>query len=518
VLNTDNREEIHHCHRTGELSAVWKKKGEKKMKGRILRKKTILTSSCMLFILFGLATSGAPSRAANVSSVDPTNSSPNLAVTYLSVPADAFHPREKDYEFVNGGNSLFHLNDPHSDTGDYYAALYLPNGATLTQLSFFFSDYWAENSAGLTLLRSYHLSDSPEALAATLTSTDSPNGSATTSSFFYPIVDNPNYVYYLRFSIPDSPDPYNKNVSLNGVTIQYIPPGYGSGNDYLSIPAAGFTPYSDDLSYINQGNWVWYNGGSGGADFQAPVFLPDGATAIDATFYYYDTDTINNAQASLRRTDLAQAWEPAMADFTPTGNPGLSFYNNSITNFASINNNANGYWTFFRFPASPNVYGKSLVVHYSYGSGSSGVEAISIPAAAFTPVTKYQDYDNHGRYLIHIGGTTNQYVAPVYVPHGAYLRRMTFYYNQFGSHYAEVQLFGIDHGSSGGVPAINYIDTIGYGFRSDSVTLYNYQVDNIHENLGLSFTVPADSAWPCGVVIEFSKYKSLVFLPVVQKK
>jgi hypothetical protein len=496
---------------------MWK--GVNNMNGGILRKKAIFTSICMLFILCSLAASGAPSDDATAASANPVSLDPKhpaYATFYLSVPAAAFHPREKGYSFANGGNMMYHIDNPGGDIGYYYAALYLPNAATFTQLCFFFSDFWMGSAAGVTLYRSSHLSNTGEGLAAMLTSTDSANGSVCASSFTYPNVDNTNYGYYLVFSIADSAEPYMQNVLLNGVTIQYTIPSY-TGYDYLSIPAAGFVPYSDDQSYVNQGNWVWYSGGTGSADFQAPVFLPDGATALDATFYYYDTDTIYDAQASLRRTDLADNWNPTMADFTPTGNPGLSSNYYNIGNFASISNGANGYWTFFRLPASPNIVGKSLVVHFSTGSESNLLQTISIPAAAFTPITNLQDYENHGRFLKHFSGTTHQYVAPVYVPHGVYLRRMIFYYNQTGAEYAEVQLFSIAHGSTGGVPAINYIDTTGSGFRSDSADLYNTQVDNITEDLLLVFTLSANSAWPCGVVIEYSYYESLVFLPTLKK-
>jgi len=219
----------------------------------------------------------------------------------------------------------------------------------------------------------------------------------------------------------------------------------------------------------------------------------------------------------LRRTDLADTWNPTMADFGPTGNPGFSSLYSSIMNFASINNGSNGYWSFFRLPASANVRGKSLLIYYSLGSGPNPMETISIPAAAFTPVTNAQDYENHGRYLKHFGGSTYQYLAPVYAPHGAYLRRMIFYYNQIGATTDRVTLYAYEYAGYPGGGIINTVFSDGLGYQSGSASLYNYKVDNINERLYLELALTANNIWPCGVVIEYSRYASLLFLPTVQK-
>jgi hypothetical protein len=67
--------------------------------------------------------------------------------SYVSVPAAAFHPTEDGYDFSNGGSSLSN-QDGMSDW--YVASVQLPHGATVTKLTFYWTDYSDSNgSCGL---------------------------------------------------------------------------------------------------------------------------------------------------------------------------------------------------------------------------------------------------------------------------------------------------------------------------------------------------------------------------------
>lgn len=54
---------------------------------------------------------------------------------------------------------------------------------------------------------------------------------------------------------------------------------------------------------------------------------------------------------------------------------------------------------------------------------------VSVPAAAFRPWEDGYDYENRGRSLKNMDGNSDNYYAPVQLPHGATVTKLTFYWN-----------------------------------------------------------------------------------------
>ena len=136
---------------------------------------------------------------------------------------------------------------------------------------------------------------------------------------------------------------------------------------------------------------------------------------------------------------------------------------------------------------------------------------LSVPAAAFMPVTN-DDYNNDGSYVYKYGSTgCNNFCAPVHLPHGATVTKVTFYwYDNNTSYDGKVQLFRRYHslslnykmaevsstGSSGN--GSGYDDSISYATVDNSINayfLYMYLSDG---------DVGDGSLRGCGVVIEYT--------------
>jgi hypothetical protein len=69
---------------------------------------------------------------------------------------------------------------------------------------------------------------------------------------------------------------------------------------------------------------------------------------------------------------------------------------------------------------------------------------VSIPAAAFRPREEGYDFTNRGNQLSNDDNISDQYYAPVQLPHGAAVTKMTFYYSDSSANYASVSLRRID--------------------------------------------------------------------------
>ncbi|HEY76716.1 MAG TPA: hypothetical protein G4O00_11145, partial [Thermoflexia bacterium] len=119
---------------------------------------------------------------------------------YLSIPSVAFRPREDGYNFVNTENYLVN-SDGNSDY--YFAPVYLPHGATVTRMTFYWNDQSSSN--GSTILFRKDLSSGSAAwMASVFSSGNSGYGSSSTTSISNPIIDNSLYTYILQWNLPDS--------------------------------------------------------------------------------------------------------------------------------------------------------------------------------------------------------------------------------------------------------------------------------------------------------------------------
>ena len=60
---------------------------------------------------------------------------------------------------------------------------------------------------------------------------------------------------------------------------------------------------------------------------------------------------------------------------------------------------------------------------------------MSIPAAAFTPLSQSSNYENHGRYIIALGNDAILFAAPVYFPQEAIIKRISACFFDDFNHY-----------------------------------------------------------------------------------
>ncbi len=260
------------------------------------------------------------------------------------------------------------------------------------------------------------------------------------------------------------------------------------------------------------------------AHFEAPVFLPDGATAEWAQFYWYDNQTPANAQAQVYRTDLAGSWDPAdaMVDLASSGAAGYGVDSTGITRHQTIDNGSGAYWVTYDLPYSflySFIDGRGLVIRFHPGT-PSGLERFSIPAAAFTGNAASRDYENRGWFLKNFDAN-GSYMAPVYLPHGKNIHQMRFYYQRTGSPAAEAT--ALLRGWAVGTATVSDLVTIsssGTGWTHNDSPLVNDLIDNQGVVYWLEWRLPdydANLILPSGVVIEVADSINYTYLPVLLK-
>ena len=130
---------------------------------------------------------------------------------YVSIPAAAFTPRESGYNYSNYGSELVN-NDNNSDY--YYAPVYLPDGATVTRMIFYWEDT-SSSDGSASLRRALLTTGGYNTMASVNTSGSGGDGSSETTDIDYATVDNTSYMYYVAWTLWDS------NIKGHAVVIEY---------------------------------------------------------------------------------------------------------------------------------------------------------------------------------------------------------------------------------------------------------------------------------------------------------
>ena len=132
---------------------------------------------------------------------------------YISIPAPAFRPQAYTYQYSI--TSLWVRNlDGNSDY--FYAPLELPNGATITKLTFYWSDSSTSADGYCTLSRGNLQGSYGLGMAAAYTSGDTGDAASSEDiSIELATVDNSQYGYILTVYLPDS------GVEAYGVIVEY---------------------------------------------------------------------------------------------------------------------------------------------------------------------------------------------------------------------------------------------------------------------------------------------------------
>jgi len=133
---------------------------------------------------------------------------------YITIPAAAFTPELASYTYTNSGNILYAATGGGSI---FVAPVFLPHGATVTRLDFYYKD----NSANdLTLyLNVTARTDSGTSMASITSSGQSSQyTSSSTTTINVSTVDNLSYNYYLSLSFPGND---SSNLIYSGALIRY---------------------------------------------------------------------------------------------------------------------------------------------------------------------------------------------------------------------------------------------------------------------------------------------------------
>jgi len=204
---------------------------------------------------------------------------PPTSTDYFSLTAADFTPFQPDYDYSNYGAGL---EDHGTTERDYQAAVYLPHGAALNRLTFY---YHGSTSASVSanLAKSHNIADDFIYLAGVSSPLVAADGSGFSATFGDDQIDNLNYTYWVYYRLRSGPEPY-------GVSIEYTHKIYSSDESYFSVPVAAFIPQIEDFIYENQGKLLVHK--SPGYGYYVAPFSPPPGVAV--TFLQYNVGSSVN--------------------------------------------------------------------------------------------------------------------------------------------------------------------------------------------------------------------------------
>ncbi len=464
----------------------------------------------------------------------------------LAIPAAAFTPFEDGYDFENHGPYLIHQHSPGGGTanGWYLAPVQLPDGAVVTKMTFYFKDSWIFYD-GIARLQRTHLGQGNFQEMASVDTSGAASGytSKSTTAISGATIDNNSYAYWVIWDIPYTASQYSRFEGC-GVILEYGPSATVTSSpsaptvlvNTVSFPAAAFRPFEDGYDYQNHGRYLFTKAGASGPYgwYLAQVLLPQGAKVSEMTFHWYDGNVLADGIARLQRTEYGQGNYVEMAAAATTGSGGYQSSTDDTVAYNIIDNSKYAYWIVWDLPAAAaeDLRGCGVVLKYAAPASVTGV--ISIPAAAFgVPGEDGYDFQDHGRYLIHQhspgAGTQNGvYLAPLQLPHGVTVTKMTFHWydnNDSVAGTARLRRTRLGQGTWGDMAATDTNSSLPYAFGSNSVIKIGFPaIDDSQYAYWLRWDLPvATSATHpgqgdvlgCGVVIE---YAFRVHLPMILKE
>lgn len=131
----------------------------------------------------------------------------------------------------------------------------------------------------------------------------------------------------------------------------------------IAVSAAAFQPGVDTFQYHNNGSNLYTDYG---ANYFAPVQLPDGSTVTKVTFYFDDDTVAGNATVHLYRLDLGSNLVYPMAEVESSDGGYGSDYDDTIS-YAQVDNSANAYYLYAVFGTTGiDLQVKAVVVEYEF--------------------------------------------------------------------------------------------------------------------------------------------------------
>lgn len=400
--------------------------------------KAIYILLCFSLLLFGLTPGAAlaerlplqtESLALQSDETPPQPEAPSGgSAGFLAIPAAAFYSTFGASAYENHGRYLMH---DIAGLEHFRAPVYLPQGAVITKFSVCFLDELAAIDVGATLYTGprTNLTYGGDITEMSHIASDGSAGYAIYSdtSIAAPVIDNTTNAYWVGTSLAASSIVEGNRIWFCGAYIQYTPPQTKQG--MLTIPGAAFHPWKSGYYTIDQSDSSGslahdYNGEAytnGG--YMAQVDLPHGAVMKKITMYYSDNASVfAPIKVWMQRANRTGNYYN-MASLEETTKTETS---KSTTDFqyAKIDNETYSYWVFVDMPSKNEHYRvmHSIVLEYDFPPTFNGLAAVS--DAAFVPLSYTYIYENHGRWLFQMNGTTGTYVAPVYLPQGAVVKEM----------------------------------------------------------------------------------------------
>jgi hypothetical protein len=138
--------------------------------------------------------------------------------------------------------------------------------------------------------------------------------------------------------------------------------------DYLSIPAAAFTPRNNDMYVKNEGYYL-----TGEGFFVAPVYLPHGVTVTNLS-YYWKNEAPACARLHLSRNYMDGTAEE-MANTWISGNVhGNGFSWTDRIDYAEIDNSLYSYFLELGIGSDMRCYG--VTIEYTHTSGGNSEDMV----------------------------------------------------------------------------------------------------------------------------------------------
>lgn len=293
---------------------------------------------------------GAISRAATPSTEqhsqpDGVSLAPESLSNVLSIPVAAFMPSFTEYNYENHGRYLKYFGT-HS-TGIFRAAVNMPQGATMTQLSFALHDDSTTENATIRLKRD---ALNQEAVTIAEYTTSSSTGWFQMSENFSVVVNNDANVYWLEVELPpcSTSDADGDKVWGGSGRIYYTPPEVETG--ILSIPASTFKRFTDNnIWFTDDARLEHLSTGRGG--YLASVELPNGAVITSFALRYGENESASQINAWLQRGDSEDNYLN-MANVSSINNSSEISIGTSNINNATIDKELYTYWVFLDLPQS----------------------------------------------------------------------------------------------------------------------------------------------------------------------
>lgn len=294
---------------------------------------------------------------------DPAAADPGLLV----VPPAAFTPFSDHHHFYNFGWAFENFDGPASlaDRGKYVAQVNLPDGATVTGLTFQWKRNLTTTQQATALLQRSLLSNGNYENLATVSAgpgSGSLISSTTTHTISYAQVSNFFYTYWLTLDLPDS-NPIE--IEARDVEIQYTLPT--ASLNMISVSTAALQPYEDGYTHQTSGRLLNHYYGPGGSTtngwYLAPLDLPDGVQVSYMSFYWFENTTLPGV-ARFQRTALNQGnyQDLAVATTTAGSNSGSVSFDDTVDG-GPVDNRRYAYWLVVDIPS--NAFLTNVVTAYS---------------------------------------------------------------------------------------------------------------------------------------------------------